>query len=1154
MRFHRMSVCLSLAAALLAGCGGSSSSGPESPSSGVGGLAGHGAPIVEGKISVFDANGAPVSTGFSTKLGEWKLELNGTEKEKNPFPWVIKGEGAGVPTVWSIVFENEVGVTGKSININPFTTAALVVAGVKIGDGKLDPADLSSLKTQTQSSISAAGEKLTSILASVLVKMPSPPPSGNIFELLRTTPFWGNATGLDAVLDTVPVRVTEDGKINIQVPTLSASVTLDTASTQPVEQQVTAAKTKIDEAVKTAGTLLENPPSLLAFDVQSSWGSAADSWAGFTGAATFLATKDYGNSPVIKFNGKGFPAAGWWGATAIYDKATGEITLTLPEWTKLSRGQTHSIGFNGTASKETFEAAVKTASGCRINGEPCVITFGPAKSSDKGTLSTAAYFSTYGSFFKNAEKNKEDVEKKNKETGEKTNETANNPNKDTGTSGGGKSGSDKEFKPNTETGSGGNTNNQAVSFLVTASSSGGWSNGFSGNLTIKNTSSASIPNWSLRLPVAEGAFSGAPAAWNGNATYANGTLTITPASWANQSLAAGETWSSGFNGGFAEKWLAVPTSAGNVTFKADASLISLKAAQTSSTPTPTPKPAPLPDPTPAPTPSGPQNWEKPSSTNVTDTALNPCNAVLWGKVESVSQGCLELMETHQFGGPKHTNGTAQIPLTNGKPTYEAFGYLVEWSIYERSFGVENVSAAQYSKLLYSFLRLMPDGSLKVTDPWASMDKDDTGSLLGLKPDPFSSTWDNQDRGIMKRLMMLKARFPHLKTAFSVGGWTLSGQFASVAADDVKRKKFIDSSIDFANKFGFDGIDIDWEYPVVGGNTDAYTPGVSYSESNPGYAGDAANFTKLLRDFRQAINDKTTTNRSRTKSGKIELSIAVGLGPKTIDALNFADFIDYVDTVNLMAYDFNGGWSRVVSHSAPMYDNNGQEGSKKLPNGFDQSEWNNHDAVLNILWNLKNQRGTQDKLTLGKGRGHRGDGGDTKQETRETLLSDATLAVYRRKLVLGVPFYGRIWSSTETLAAGDINVSPWFTGSAATMGSFENSVLDSKDVIYARDNQISNIKLNGRQSKWPEVQINAADIHWDPKACASLIKTAGHIMSFDDEDAIYHKAKYVREKGLGGVMVWEVDGDTADGKLAKSFIAGMRAGSTPPLGKTCMHQP
>jgi GH18 family chitinase len=1144
---------MGLSSMLLFGCGGSGSSGPTSPPKGVGGLAGSGAPIVEGQITVYNANGAVISTTPSSKLGEWKLDLSSIDKTQHPYPWLVKGEATGVPTVWSIVFENDIGATNQAVNINPFTTAALVMAGVKVGDDTLDAADIAALKTQTQSTIVSTGARLSTILSSALAKMPTPL-SGNIFEQLRTTPFWGNSTGLDAVLDAMPVRFTADGKITLQVSALNAAVTIDTAAAQTLEQQVTDAKITMDAAVTTAGALLQTPPTLLAFDVQSSWGSAADSWAGFTGAATVLATKDYGKSPVIKLTSKGFPGAGWWGASAIYDKGTGEITLTLPEWTNMSRGGTYSLGFNGTASKETLENAVKTASGCRINGDPCVITFGPAKSSDQGTLSTAAYFSAYGSFFENATKTKEDVDTNNKETGNKTKEATN---KKTETSGD-KSNNNNGNQPNTETG-GNNTDNPATSYLVTVSSGGGWSSGFNGTIKVKNTSTASIANWSVSLPVTAGAFSGAPAAWNGNFAYTNGSLTVTPSSWANKSLAPGETWSSGFNGGSAKAWLDLPTTSGtNVTFQPDASLISLRTTQTSTTPTPTPvPPAPIPSPSPAPTPStdGPQNWEKASSTGVTNTTANPCNAVVWGKVESVGAACLALMESKEFGGPSHTGANGQIPLTGGKPNFEAFGYLVEWGVYGRKFGVENVSAAQYSKLLFSFLRLKPDGTLMITDDWASLQKDDTGTLLGLSSDPFASTWDNQDRGIMKRLIMLKARFPHLKTAFSIGGWTLSGQFASVTADSVKRMKLIDSSIAFANKFGFDGIDIDWEYPVVGGNLDSAMPGVNYAEANPGFDTDATNYTTFLRELRAAINaNGAASNRSRTKSGKIEVSIAVGLGPKTIDAINFSDFIDHIDTVNLMAYDFNGGWSSVVSHNAPLYDNNGQAGAKSLTGGFDQSEWNNHDAVLNILWNLKNQGGKalRSDGELGKARVHKGDNGSTSQQTREALLNDPTLTNYRKKLVLGIPFYGRIWASSDSLGTGDLTKA-WFSGTSASMGSLENGVADTKDVLYARDNQTEKIKQNGRASNWPLVRINESDIHWDPVACASLMKTSGHIVSFDDEDGIYHKAKYAKDKGLGGVMVWEVDGDTADGKLAKGFIAGM-TGGVAPKGKTCAHKP
>ena len=135
--------------------------------------------------------------------------------------------------------------------------------------------------------------------------------------------------------------------------------------------------------------------------------------------------------------------------------------------------------------------------------------------------------------------------------------------------------------------------------------------------------------------------------------------------------------------------------------------------------------------------------------------------------------------------------------------------------------------------------------------------------------------------------------------------------------------------------------------------------------------------------------------------------------------------------------------------------------------------------------------------------------------------------------------------------GDVT-SPWFTGSGGTLGSLEKGVADTKDIIYVRDGQASKITAGGRASTWPSNAIPAGNFKWDPNACANFVWTSGNIISYDDEDAIYHKAKYVKDHGLGGVMVWEVDGDTDQGALAKAFVSGLRTGTVPPKGKTCNH--
>eukprot|EP00970_Alexandrium_tamarense_P003844 scaffold625_cov202-Alexandrium_tamarense.AAC.21 len=50
---------------------------------------------------------------------------------------------------------------------------------------------------------------------------------------------------------------------------------------------------------------------------------------------------------------------------------------------------------------------------------------------------------------------------------------------------------------------------------------------------------------------------------------------------------------------------------------------------------------------------------------------------------------------------------------------------------------------------------------------------------------------------------------------SIGGWTLSGSFPTVAADPAKRKRFAQECVGLIADYGFDGIDIDWEVSRCG---------------------------------------------------------------------------------------------------------------------------------------------------------------------------------------------------------------------------------------------------------------------------------------------------------------------------------------------------
>ncbi|XZG71407.1 glycoside hydrolase family 18 protein [Chitinibacteraceae bacterium HSL-7] len=200
----------------------------------------------------------------------------------------------------------------------------------------------------------------------------------------------------------------------------------------------------------------------------------------------------------------------------------------------------------------------------------------------------------------------------------------------------------------------------------------------------------------------------------------------------------------------------------------------------------------------------------------------------------------------------------------------------------------------------------------------------------LNPIPAGKTMDGKedkgDNGLFghwNQLKQLKQKNPNLKVVISLGGWTWSKYFSDAALPQ-NREAFVKSCVDqfirgdVAGKDGmvvkglakgvFDGIDVDWEYPAAPGN-----------EGNIIRPEDTQNFTALLAEFRKqldAIDKKLLlTIASPAPSGKASL---IELG-KIQNSLNW---------INIMTYDFNGGWSSISGHNANLF------GGKKDPVAVD----------------------------------------------------------------------------------------------------------------------------------------------------------------------------------------------------------------------------
>jgi len=261
----------------------------------------------------------------------------------------------------------------------------------------------------------------------------------------------------------------------------------------------------------------------------------------------------------------------------------------------------------------------------------------------------------------------------------------------------------------------------------------------------------------------------------------------------------------------------------------------------STTPTPTPTSTPTPTPTPTPAPT-------PTPTPAPTPTPTPT--------------------------PSPTPTPTPIPDASGR----IVGYYAAWSAYS-GFTPDKIDALKLTHINYAFANISTD--LKIA--------------MGY-PDIDPANFD--------KLKALKQINPNLKTLISVGGWTWSGKFSDVALTDASRTAFADSCVNFIVAYGFDGIDLDWEYPVNGGLA-----------SNVRRPEDKHNFTLLLQKIREKLDI-----RGLSDGRHYLLTIAGGSGSWYVDNIELGVLHNYLDFGNIMTYDIHGTWDRYTDFNSPLYNN------------------------------------------------------------------------------------------------------------------------------------------------------------------------------------------------------------------------------------------
>jgi chitinase len=232
---------------------------------------------------------------------------------------------------------------------------------------------------------------------------------------------------------------------------------------------------------------------------------------------------------------------------------------------------------------------------------------------------------------------------------------------------------------------------------------------------------------------------------------------------------------------------------------------------------------------------------------------------------------------------------AEAPRPHGK---RVVGYFTEWGG-AHGYHASDIPAERLTHVNYAFAAIR-DGECVVRDASAAIERvypGDEGAGPGAIP----------FHGHFRQLLRLKQKHPHLRTLLSVGGWGGSELFSDAALTEASRAKFARSCVALAGNYGFDGVDIDWEYPAY------------QIEQGKGRREDTRNFTLLLAELRRQLDE-----RGRADGKQYLLTIAAPAGPQNYRNLELDRIHPLLDWINLMCYDFAGPWNKLTGFNAPLY--------------------------------------------------------------------------------------------------------------------------------------------------------------------------------------------------------------------------------------------